>query len=339
MSTNPFPPLASPSQSHEHIKSPTFTPTTGRHEHGLFNLFHAMDGARHLHVLVVKEYEMAIYKKYWPNHVMLVLPSAFNSAGVGRGFGRAPGGCSRDEERCTCLHRAFGLLRTTSVCLNGLFPSKFSYGLNSCSPCTLDEQGQAGVCKVERSILSSRIFSPQSPAQSERTSDAAQGHGELAVWGAGALTSSVRPRWGFCPARGCGGGQAESGRLCPVAGAAHFLIKELSSHNLELERSRQEELGVRPQDIWPFIVISDDSCAMWNVVDVDCGGDRSRCGAAPGGDGRVCPLSDGGVPATPRGPRGAPKHGVRGPRPRLGQARVSSFPLGLDSFYIFLGNH
>lgn len=70
-------------QSHEYIKSPTFTPTTGRHEHGLFNLFHAMDGASHLHVLVVKEYEMAIYKKYWPNHIMLVLPSIFNSAGVG----------------------------------------------------------------------------------------------------------------------------------------------------------------------------------------------------------------------------------------------------------------
>ncbi|XP_039743768.1 protein GREB1 isoform X3 [Pteropus medius] len=128
-------------KSHEYIKSPTFTPTTGRHEHGLFNLYHAMDGASHLHVLVVKEYEMAIYKKYWPNHIMLVLPSIFNSAGVG---------------------------------------------------------------------------------------------------------------------------------------AAHFLIKELSSHNLELERSRQEELGIKPQDIWPFIVISDDSCVMWNVVDVDCGGDRSR---------------------------------------------------------------
>lgn len=70
-------------QSHEYIKSPTFTPTTGRHEHGLFNLYHAMDGASHLHVLVVKEYEMAIYKKYWPNHIMLVLPSIFNSAGVG----------------------------------------------------------------------------------------------------------------------------------------------------------------------------------------------------------------------------------------------------------------
>ncbi|KAM5316172.1 protein GREB1 isoform 2-T2 [Glossophaga mutica] len=128
-------------QSHEYIKSPTFTPTTGRHEHGLLNLYHAMDGASHLHVLVVKEYEMPVYKKYWPNHIMLVLPSIFNSAGVG---------------------------------------------------------------------------------------------------------------------------------------AAHFLIKELSYHNLELERTRQEELGIKPQDIWPFIVISDDSCVMWNVVDVDGGGERSR---------------------------------------------------------------
>ncbi|XP_069871310.1 protein GREB1 [Dipodomys merriami] len=128
-------------KSHECIKSPTFTPTTGRHEHGLFNLYHAMDGASHLHVLVVKEYEMAIYKKYWPNHIMLVLPSIFNSAGVG---------------------------------------------------------------------------------------------------------------------------------------AAHFLIKELSYRNLELERSRQEELGIKPQDIWPFIVISDDSCVMWNAVDVDCAGERGR---------------------------------------------------------------
>nr|XP_038033147.1 protein GREB1 isoform X1 [Anas platyrhynchos]XP_038033148.1 protein GREB1 isoform X1 [Anas platyrhynchos]XP_038033149.1 protein GREB1 isoform X1 [Anas platyrhynchos] len=126
-------------KNEDYIKSPTFTPTTGRHEHGLFNLYHAMDGASHLHVLVVKEYEMAIYKKYWPNHIMLVLPSIFNSAGVG---------------------------------------------------------------------------------------------------------------------------------------AAHFLIKELSYHNLELERNRQEELGIKPQDIWPFIVISDDSCVMWNAVEVDCSGDR-----------------------------------------------------------------
>ena len=84
MIRNTSPPYASTFQSHEYIKSPTFTPTTGRHEHGLFNLYHAMDGASHLHVLVVKEYEMPVYKKYWPNHIMLVLPSIFNSAGVGR---------------------------------------------------------------------------------------------------------------------------------------------------------------------------------------------------------------------------------------------------------------
>ncbi|XP_048453070.1 protein GREB1 [Rhincodon typus] len=116
------------------IKSPIFTPTTGRHEHGLFNLYHAMDGANHLHVLVIKEYEMAVYKKYWPNHIMLVLPSIFNNSGVG---------------------------------------------------------------------------------------------------------------------------------------AAHFLIKELSYHNLELERNRQEELGSKPQDVWPFIVIADDSCVMWNSLNTD----------------------------------------------------------------------
>lgn len=61
-----------------------------------------------------------------------------------------------------------------------------------------------------------------------------------------------------------------------LPGAAHFLIKELSYHNLELERSRQEELGIQPQDIWPFIVIADDSCVMWNVVDVDCSGEHGR---------------------------------------------------------------
>lgn len=72
-----------PPQSPDCIKSPIFTPTTGRQEHGLFNLYHAMDGASHLHILVVKEYEMAVYKKYWPNHVMLVLPTIFNGAGIG----------------------------------------------------------------------------------------------------------------------------------------------------------------------------------------------------------------------------------------------------------------
>ncbi|XP_028258212.1 protein GREB1 [Parambassis ranga] len=120
--------------SPDSIKSPIFTPTTGRHEHGLFNLYHAMDGASHLHILVVKEYEMAAYKKYWPNHIMLVLPTVFNGAGIG---------------------------------------------------------------------------------------------------------------------------------------AAHFLIKELSYHNLELERSRRLEGGGPAGDVWPFIILADDSCVMWNAVDVD----------------------------------------------------------------------
>ncbi|KAG7278413.1 hypothetical protein CRUP_038576 [Coryphaenoides rupestris] len=52
-------------------------------EHGLLNIFHAMEGAEHLHILVVKQYEMPHYRKYWPNHILLVLPAMFNSAGVG----------------------------------------------------------------------------------------------------------------------------------------------------------------------------------------------------------------------------------------------------------------
>ncbi|XP_078253428.1 GREB1-like protein isoform X2 [Rhinoraja longicauda] len=115
------------------VKSPIFTPTTGRHEHGLLNLYHAIEGANHLHILVVKEFEMPLYRKYWPNYIMLVLPSMFNAAGVG---------------------------------------------------------------------------------------------------------------------------------------AAHFLIKELSYHNLELERNRQEEIGVKRQCVWPFILVMDDSCVLWNVHNV-----------------------------------------------------------------------
>ncbi|XP_055007667.1 GREB1-like protein isoform X1 [Boleophthalmus pectinirostris] len=112
------------------LKSPIFTPTTGRQEHGLLNLFHAMEGTNHLHILVVKHFEMALYRKYWPNHILLVLPAMFNNSGVG---------------------------------------------------------------------------------------------------------------------------------------AARFMIKELSYHNLELERNRLEEQGVKRQDVWPFIVMMDDSCVLWNA--------------------------------------------------------------------------
>ncbi|XP_072460462.1 GREB1-like protein isoform X4 [Notamacropus eugenii] len=112
------------------VKSPIFTPSSGRHEHGLLNLYHAMEGISHLHLLVIKEYEMPLYRKYWPNHIMLVLPGMFNNAGVG---------------------------------------------------------------------------------------------------------------------------------------AARFLIKELSYYNLELERNRLEEMGVKRQCVWPFIAIMDDSCVLWNI--------------------------------------------------------------------------
>ncbi|KAG9478989.1 hypothetical protein GDO78_012584 [Eleutherodactylus coqui] len=123
-------PLVSDAQSSNTVKSPIFTPSSGRHEHGLLNLYHAMEGINHLHIMVVKEYEMPLYRKYWSNHIMLVLPSVFNNAG---------------------------------------------------------------------------------------------------------------------------------------AGASRFLIKELSYNNLELERNRMEELGVKRQCVWPFIVIMDDSCVLWNA--------------------------------------------------------------------------
>ncbi|KAF7664564.1 hypothetical protein LDENG_00172890 [Lucifuga dentata] len=122
-------PLVSTKDPHL-LKSPIFTPTTGRQEHGLLNIFHAIEGAIHLHILVVKQYEMPHYRKYWPNHILLVLPAMFNNAGVG---------------------------------------------------------------------------------------------------------------------------------------AARFMIKELSYHNLELERNRLEEQGVKRQDVWPFIVMMDDSSVLWNT--------------------------------------------------------------------------
>lgn len=42
------------------------------------------------------------------------------------------------------------------------------------------------------------------------------------------------------------------------------MIKELSYHNLELERNRLEEQSVKRQEVWPFIVMMDDSCVLWN---------------------------------------------------------------------------
>lgn len=52
--------------------------------------------------------------------------------------------------------------------------------------------------------------------------------------------------------------------LCCLAGAARFLIK-LSYHNLELERNRLEELGVKRQCVWLYIIMMDYSCVLWNI--------------------------------------------------------------------------
>ncbi|XP_061653191.1 GREB1-like protein isoform X1 [Phyllopteryx taeniolatus] len=127
------------------LKSPIFTPTTGRQEHGLLNIYHAMEGAAHLHILVVKHFEMPHYRNYWPNHILLVLPAMFNNSGVG---------------------------------------------------------------------------------------------------------------------------------------AARFMIKELSYHNLELERNRWEEQGVKRQEVWPFIVMMDDSCVLWNAQQPADNSETSDAGSA-----------------------------------------------------------
>lgn len=84
-------------------------------------------------------------------------------------------------------------------------------------------------------------------------------------------------------------GLTQVGVILLISGAAHFLIKTVLPQ-LELERNRQEELGIKPQDIWPFIVISDDSCVMWNVVDVDSGGEKQVSPFPDGGPGEdSCP--------------------------------------------------
>ncbi|XP_033645138.1 GREB1-like protein isoform X1 [Asterias rubens] len=111
------------------VKTPIFMWTFGRHEHGLINLYHSMEGSKHVHVLVCKQKDALAYEKQWPNHIILVLPDVVNEAGPG---------------------------------------------------------------------------------------------------------------------------------------AAKYFIKELAYNNLQLERSRQEELGVVRHDVWPFVIIMDDSCFAWH---------------------------------------------------------------------------
>lgn len=65
------------------VKSPIMMPSTGRHEYGLLNLYHAMEGENHILLVFVKHQEMALYHKAWPNHVIVGLPSTADSQGLG----------------------------------------------------------------------------------------------------------------------------------------------------------------------------------------------------------------------------------------------------------------
>uniref|UniRef100_A0A8C4RD23 GREB1 like retinoic acid receptor coactivator n=1 Tax=Eptatretus burgeri TaxID=7764 RepID=A0A8C4RD23_EPTBU len=120
----------------EVLRSPVFTPTTGRHEQGLLNLFHALEGSPVPHLLVVHERELPAYQRYWPNHCILALPRELDHSGIG---------------------------------------------------------------------------------------------------------------------------------------AARLLVQELSRQNLERERARQRALGARTQDVWPFVVLLDDSCVMFYETDSNAG--------------------------------------------------------------------
>lgn len=41
------------------------------------------------------------------------------------------------------------------------------------------------------------------------------------------------------------------------------LLQEFATENWLVERERHAIDGKRGQDVWPFIVMMDDSCVMW----------------------------------------------------------------------------
>lgn len=65
------------------VKSAIMIPSTGRHDCGLLNLFHAMEGEDHVLLVFVKHQEIALYHKAWPNHVIVGLPASADSLGLG----------------------------------------------------------------------------------------------------------------------------------------------------------------------------------------------------------------------------------------------------------------
>lgn len=81
-----------------------------------------MEGATHLHILVVKQFEMPHYRKYWPNHILLVLPAMFNSAGVGKKLHRAIKVCkavdaAADNDLWRVSHPGHVFITVSHVCL------------------------------------------------------------------------------------------------------------------------------------------------------------------------------------------------------------------------------
>ncbi|XP_072169891.1 GREB1-like protein [Diadema setosum] len=65
------------------VKTPIFMPSFGRQEQALINIYHAMEGSKHVHVIVCKQKDALAYEKQWPNHVLLILPVVANEAGPG----------------------------------------------------------------------------------------------------------------------------------------------------------------------------------------------------------------------------------------------------------------
>ena len=47
---------------------------------GLLNIFHSMKETDHSHITFVKNCELPMYQRNWPNHVFAVLPPSFNDA-------------------------------------------------------------------------------------------------------------------------------------------------------------------------------------------------------------------------------------------------------------------
>ena len=65
------------------VLTPIFTPTTGRHDVGLMNIYHTIEGANHLHILVINQSEATSYRHLWPDHILMVLPDEERFKGYG----------------------------------------------------------------------------------------------------------------------------------------------------------------------------------------------------------------------------------------------------------------